>query len=111
MDSVRLESAQAKAALLPEKITVSRLASEEGRLFGSVSSTDIAELLQATDIAIQRSEIDMPEGPIKTTGEHQVSVILHPEIQSNLIVLVEAEASPESEIKVSDVDLEGSTPE
>jgi hypothetical protein len=53
----------------------------------------------------------MPEGPIKTTGEHQVSVILHPEIQSNLIVLVEAEASPESEIKVSDVDLEGSTPE
>ena len=115
MNSVRLEAAQAKAALLPDKVTVSRLASEEGRLFGSVSSADIAELLQATDIAIQRSEIDMPEGPIKTTGEHQVSVILHPEIQSNVVVLVEGEASvqapSESEVKVSDVDLEGSTPE
>ncbi|HJP06226.1 MAG: 50S ribosomal protein L9 [Proteobacteria bacterium] len=93
MDSERRETAQAKAALLPEKVTVTRLAGEEGKLFGSVSPTDIAELLQSADIAVQRSEIDMPDGAIKTIGEHAVSIILHPEIHCSLTVVVEADGT------------------
>ncbi len=95
LDSERRESAEAKAALLPERLTVKRLVAEEGRLFGSVSPVDIAELLQAVDLAVQRSEISMPDGPIKTLGEHTVSIILHPEVQSSIQIVVEAENDPE----------------
>ena len=95
LDSERRESAEAKATLLPERLTVKRLVAEEGRLFGSVSPVDIAELLQAVDIAVQRAEISMPDGPIKTLGEHTVSIILHPEVQSSIQVVVEAENEPE----------------
>ncbi|HCX87461.1 MAG TPA: 50S ribosomal protein L9 [Gammaproteobacteria bacterium] len=95
LDSERRESAEAKAALLPERLTVKRLVAEEGKLFGSVSPVDVAELLQAAEIAVQRSEISMPDGPIKTLGEHTVSIILHPEVQSSIEVVVEAENEPE----------------
>jgi large subunit ribosomal protein L9 len=95
LDSERQEAAEAKVALLPERLTVKRLVAEEGKLFGSVSPGDIAELLQALDIAIQRSEISMPDGPIKTVGEHSVAIILHPELQSTIQVVVEAENVPE----------------
>jgi len=91
LDSERREAAQAKAALLPERITVKRLSGEEGRLFGSVSPGDIAEILQAADIAVQRSEVAMPNGPLKVLGEHSVSLILHPEIHVTLTVVVEPE--------------------
>ena len=95
LDSERQEAAEAKVALLPERLTVKRLVAEEGKLFGSVSPGDIAELLQTLDIAIQRSEISMPDGPIKTVGEHSVAIILHPELQSTIQVVVEAENVPE----------------
>ena len=95
LDSERREAAEAKVALLPERLTVKRLVAEEGKLFGSVSPGDIAELLQGIDLAVQRSEISMPEGPIKTVGEHSVAIILHPEVQSTVQVVVEAENVPE----------------
>ena len=52
LDSERRESAEAKATLLPERLTVKRLVAEEGRLFGSVSPVDIAEMLQAVDLSL-----------------------------------------------------------
>jgi large subunit ribosomal protein L9 len=91
LNSERREAAEAKAALLPDRLTVKRLVAEEGKLFGSVSPVDIAELLQAADIAVQRSEVSMPEGPIKTTGEHSVALILHPEVQTSVLIVVEPE--------------------
>lgn len=94
LDSERREAAEAKATLLPQRLTVKRLVAEEGKLFGSVSPVDIAELLQSADIAVQRSEISMPDGPIKTTGEHTVALILHPEVQATVQVVVE----PENEV-------------
>ena len=94
LDSERREAAEAKAALLPDQLTVKRLVAEEGKLFGSVSPVDIAELLQAADIAVQRSEVSMPEGPIKTTGEHSVALILHPEVHASVLIVVE----PENEV-------------
>ena len=94
LDSERREAAEAKAALLPDRLTVKRLVAEEGKLFGSVSPVDIAELLQAADIAVQRSEVSMPEGPIKTIGEHPVALILHPEVHASVLIVVE----PENEV-------------
>ena len=47
--------------------------------------------LQAAEINVQRSEVAMPDGPIKVLGEHTVSILLHPEVHVSLVVMVEAE--------------------
>ena len=114
LDSERREAAEAKAALLPQRLTVKRLVAEEGKLFGSVSPVDIAELLQSADIAVQRSEISMPDGPIKTTGEHTVALILHPEVQATVQVVVEPEkevaSAPEASEAAESAPEEGEAP-
>ena len=92
LDSERREAAEAKAALLPDRLTVKRLVAEEGKLFGSVSPVDIAELLQAADIAVQRSEVSMPEGPIKRRA-NTPALILHPEVQASVLIV-----EPENEV-------------
>ena len=91
LEGERLDAAKAKAELLPEHLIVARKAGDEGQLFGSVSAVDVTELLQGADLAIQRSEIDMPEGPIKELGNHQIQVILHPQIHRTLNITVVAE--------------------
>ena len=91
LDSERMDAAKAKIDLLPASVTVARRAGEEGKLFGSVSAVDISELLQGADLAIQRSEIDLLEGPIKALGEHEIHVILHPQVRQSLKVVVIAE--------------------
>ncbi len=91
LDSERIDAAKAKLDLLPESLTVARRAAEEGRLFGSVSAIDIAELLQNAELAIQRSEIDMPNGAIKDLGEHEIQIILHPQVRQSVKIIVTAE--------------------
>ena len=66
-------------------------------MFGSVSAIDIAELLQNAELAIQRSEIDMPNGSIKELGEHEIQIILHPEVRQSLKVVVTAEQIEDGE--------------
>ena len=90
-DAVRLADSEARAADLPAEVVVKRRASEEGKLFGSVSPVDISELLATAEIEVQRSEISMPEGPIKELGEHEIEVIFHPEVRRPLKVIVEGE--------------------
>ncbi len=87
----KLSGAKARADLSPKSIALIRLAGEEGRLFGSVQPVDIADALQAAGVEINRSEIAMPDGPIKQTGNFEVEVILHPEVRFNLGVSVAAE--------------------
>ena len=64
-----------------------RQASEEGKLFGSVTSQDIAEFLERHQLKIERRRIHMDE-PIKTLGENQVAIRLHPEVTAQLRVSV-----------------------
>jgi large subunit ribosomal protein L9 len=64
-----------------------RQASEEGRLFGSVTSQDVAEFLEAHGVKIERRRLQLDE-PIKTLGETTVGVRLHPEVTAQLRVNV-----------------------
>jgi len=64
-----------------------RQASEEGKLFGSVTSQDVAEFLGARGIAMDRRRITLEE-PIKALGEHTVSMRLHPDVVAQLRVNV-----------------------
>ena len=91
LDTERREVAQAKSDLLPAALTLQRKAGEEGRLFGSVAALDVVDSLTAMGITVQRSEVSMPNGPIKEIGEHTIEIILHPEVRKTLDVKVELE--------------------
>jgi large subunit ribosomal protein L9 len=65
-------------------------AGEEGKLFGSVTTMDIAELLKNEGFEIDKKKISLDE-PIKRLGTHTVNVKIHPEITTNVTVQVEQE--------------------
>ena len=74
-------------------LTFEMQASAEGKLFGSVTNADIAARLAAAGVEVERRKIAIPE-PIKTTGEHSVTVRLHREVQTPVVVKVVASGAP-----------------
>ena len=66
-------------------------ASDEGKLFGSVGIHEIVDAAAAKDIEIDKSEVHMPTGAIKLTGEYDVEVALHPEVTVAIKSIVAAE--------------------
>ena len=73
-------------------LTVTQKAGVDGRLFGSVTNGDIAEGLVAAGFEVAKSEVRMPTGPLKTVGDHAVTVALHHDIVVDILVKVIAEA-------------------
>jgi len=92
LEEERSDVARAKVERLPAELTVVRKASEDGKLYGSVSASDIAEMLHEQGIAVSRSEVSLPQGPIKEIGETFVDILLHPEIRGHLLVMVVEES-------------------
>jgi large subunit ribosomal protein L9 len=92
-DAVDKQSAQELAAVLvAATVKITARAGPEGRLFGSVTTTDIADALQAqTGAAVDRRKIQLTE-PLKSVGAHAVPIRLHPEVEAELTVEVVAEA-------------------
>lgn len=83
-----LEAAQAlRDQLNAATVVVEVSATESGRLFGSVSTAEIAEAAAKQGLAIDRRKVQV-ESPIKALGDHQVKVSLHPEVQAKLAVSV-----------------------
>ncbi len=78
------------AALNAIELRLSQKAGEEGRLFGSITSQDIADALAAQGQTVDKRKIDL-DHPIKTTGDHVVPVRLHPDVIAEVKVIVEAE--------------------
>lgn len=65
-------------------VTVARKAGDEGRLFGSVGTTDITAAVQDKGFSLEKQEIRLPEGAFRATGEYEVPVQLHPEVNATL---------------------------
>ncbi|MCK9192905.1 MAG: 50S ribosomal protein L9 [Nevskia sp.] len=87
-----LNAAKMRAEKLAGKhVTIKALTAEEGRLYGSVGPADVARAAEAAGLGLEKSEIDMPEGPIRVVGTYTVAVRLHSEVESSLIVVVEQE--------------------
>lgn len=88
-----LAAAQARADQLEAlgRVVLTRKAGEEGKLFGSVSTADIAEVITAAGVEVEKREIEVPEGPIRQTGEYSVMVLLHSDVTATVTVAVEAE--------------------
>lgn len=87
-----LENAQNRAAKLKEMVVVvTSKVGLEGKLFGSVSNYDIAEALTQAGVDVKKSEIRLPDGPIRLTGEYEIAVHLHSDVDASVTVQVVAE--------------------
>ncbi|GDX55562.1 50S ribosomal protein L9 [Methylophilaceae bacterium] len=69
-------------------LAVTQKAGVDGKLFGSVTNTDIAEGLTAKNIKVVKAEIRMPNGPLKTVGQHQVTIALHHDVTVDITIEV-----------------------
>jgi large subunit ribosomal protein L9 len=74
-------------------ITIAQKAGVDGRLFGSVGNFDIAEALSKQGFAVEKAQVRLPTGPLKTTGEHPVAVALHTDVVVEITVAVVGEAA------------------
>ena len=92
-----LSAAEARAtAVAALELTISANAGEEGKLFGSVGARDIAQAAVDAGVELDRSEIRLPDGPVREVGEYAIEVGLHPEVETSLKVIVVPEEALES---------------
>ena len=72
-------------------VTVASKAGDEGKLFGSIGTRDIADAVTAAGVEVAKSEVRLPNGVLRTTGEHEVDFQVHSEVFAKLTVNVVAE--------------------
>lgn len=88
-----LGQAQARAEKMAgATVQIVSKAGEEGKLFGSIGTADIAEAMTQAGFPLERSEIHLPTGPLKHIGDFEIPVSLHTEVNFKIIVSVIAEA-------------------
>ena len=88
----KLDTARGRAMAIDGKtFDVVRKVGEEGKLFGSVTQGDIAEMLSVSGTEFTKSEVHLPEGALKNIGEFEVQVQLHPEVSIMVTVVVKPE--------------------
>jgi len=88
-----IAKAQARADSLEKlAVAVEALASEEGKLYGSIGPREVAEAICAQGVEVEKSEVSLPEGPIRHVGEYRVHVILHSEVTADVAFTVTATA-------------------
>ncbi|MDF1644902.1 MAG: 50S ribosomal protein L9 [Pseudomonadales bacterium] len=73
------------------EVTITSLAGDEGKLFGSIGTRDIADAITAAGVKVSKSEIRLPEGTLRSTGEYLIDVQLHQEVivAAKLVVVAE----------------------
>jgi len=83
------DQARARAARLEGlEVTVARKAGEEGKLFGSVGTQDIADAVTAQGAEVERNEIRLPEGPLREVGDYDIELHLYAEVDATITVHV-----------------------
>ena len=90
--SAKLATAQSLGEQLSGKtVRIAQKAGVDGRLFGSVTNADIAQALSKMGLAVVKSQVRLPNGPLKTTGEHPVQVAPHSDVVAEVTVQVVAQ--------------------
>ena len=79
-----------KAKLENSQVTIRANASTEGKLYGSVGPRDIAEAFTAAGLPLEKSEVNLGEGPIRRTGDFDVHVTLHADVHCTVKVIIVA---------------------
>ncbi len=87
-----LQAAHKRAEQLQDfKLRMTAKAGAEGKLFGSIGTADIAEACTAAGFDVARSEVRLPNGPIRVVGEHAISLHLHTDVNVAVPVTIVAE--------------------
>ena len=87
-----LSSAGERAEAMKDfKLTIHAKAGTEGKLFGSIGTSDIAEAATRAGFNVERSEVRLPHGPLRMVGEHSVNLHLHADVDVPVQVTIVAE--------------------
>ncbi len=88
----KLAAAQSRGeALNGASVTISSKAGEEGKLFGSIGARDIADAATAAGTEVEKSEVRLPEGPLRVVGEYEIELQLHSDVTVSINLAVVAE--------------------
>jgi len=89
-----LAEAEARAAKVVElaEVTIASKAGDEGKLFGSIGTRDIADAITAAGVEVVKAEVRLPLGAIRETGEFDIAIHLHNDVDTSIKVVVIAEA-------------------
>lgn len=88
----RKSEAEARAEQLNDiELSLVSKAGDEGKLFGSIGPRDLADAISSAGIDVAKSEVRMPNGPIRQTGEYDIALHLHAEVDAVVRVVVVAE--------------------
>ncbi|BFM05852.1 50S ribosomal protein L9 [Halioxenophilus aromaticivorans] len=91
--AAKTSEAQARADKLAEleAITITAKAGDEGKLFGSIGTRDIAEAITAAGVEVSKAEVKLPEGALRELGEYDIDLQVHTEVFQTVKVVVVAE--------------------
>ena len=90
--AAKVGAAEARAEKLADLVvTISANAGDEGKLFGSIGTRDIAEAITAAGVEVEKAEVKLPEGALREVGEFDVDVQLHADVITTVKVVVAAE--------------------
>ncbi|GAB4279210.1 MAG: 50S ribosomal protein L9 [Methylomicrobium sp.] len=88
----KLQAAQARAQALNNlAVTIAHKAGDEGKLFGSIGTQNVAEALTAAGTKVEKHEVRLPEGPLRQVGEYEIDIDLHSDVVATVKVSVVAE--------------------
>lgn len=87
-----LAAAEARAAQIAalENVTIESKSGDEGKLFGSIGTRDVADAITAAGVPVSKSEIRMPEGALRYTGEYEIAVQVHADVKTSVKINVVA---------------------
>ena len=88
----QFQDAESRAAAFKDfKLQITAKAGTEGKLFGSIGTADIAEACTKAGHKVSRSEVRLPNGPLRMVGEHVVALHLHTDVDVQLPVVITGE--------------------
>lgn len=92
IEAKELADAQKRADALADVNVIMRAKSgDEGKLFGSIGTRDIADALTKSGLEVDRSEVKMPDGAFRQIGEYTVTIQLHHDVEANILVTILSE--------------------
>lgn len=83
--------ARAEQINATESVTIASKAGDEGKLFGSIGTRDIADAVTAAGVKVAKSEVRLPNGVLRNVGEHEVNFQVHSRVFAKVIINVVAE--------------------
>ncbi|MDF1587712.1 MAG: 50S ribosomal protein L9 [Gammaproteobacteria bacterium] len=102
---LQAEAEQRKVKLVAAgDVNIMANAGIEGKLFGSVGASDIADVLNAAGADVERNEVRLPEGPLRHTGEYDIDIQLHSDVVITVKVNITSEAQLQAQAEAAEAD-------